>query len=154
MADAIIDRIDPRDFALVTHLYNQIFRPERTEAQIRNRLRGRHNIFIQVARIGPDAVGFYVGMELKPSVHFAWLCGVVPEMRRAGIASQLMNRAEEWATAEGYRSLRFECDNKVRPMLHFGIASGYDIVGLRWDPDRLSNLVIFEKTINTDDADD
>jgi len=148
MADAVIDRIDPKDIALVTHLYNQIFRPERTEEQIRHRLRGRHNILVQVARIGADAVGFSIGMELKPTVHFAWLCGVVPEMRRAGIATQLMQAAEQWAIAEGYNSMRFECDNKIRPMLHFGIAAGYDIVGIRWDTDRMSNLVIFEKVIN------
>lgn len=151
MADAVIDRIDPKDIALVTHLYNQIFRPERTEEQLRTRLRGRHNILVQVARIGADAVGFSIGMELKPTVHFAWLCGVVPEMRRAGIATQLMESAEQWAVTEGYRAMRFECDNKIRPMLHFGIAAGYDIVGIRWDPDRVSNLVIFEKIIREED---
>lgn len=151
MADAIIDRIDPKDLALITHLYNQIFRPERTEDEIRARLRGRHNVFAQVARIGADAVGFSIGMELKPGVHFSWLCGVVPEMRRAGIATQLMQAAEDWARTEGYHALRFECDNKIRPMLIFGIANAYDIVGIRWDQDRMSNLVIFEKQISESD---
>ncbi|MCA9309619.1 MAG: GNAT family N-acetyltransferase [Phycisphaerales bacterium] len=147
MADAIIDRIDPTDLELVTHLYNQLFRPERSEDWIARRLKGRHNILVQVASIDKDAVGFSVGMELKPSVHFSWICGVVPEMRRTGIATQLMRAAEDWARVEGYASMRFECSNQVRGFLHFGIANGYDIVGIRWDPDRLMNLIIFEKLL-------
>jgi hypothetical protein len=34
-------------------------------------------------------------------------------------------------------------------MLHLAIARGYDIVGIRWDPDRLNNLVIFEKALSS-----
>jgi len=154
MPDTIIDRINPADLDLIGHLYNQIFRPERDAEWIRKRLRGRHNVLIQVARVGNDAVGFYAGMELKPSVHFSWLVGVVPQLRRGGIATQLMHAAEDWARTEGYRTLRFECDNRIRPFLHFGIADGYDIMGIRWDQDRMSNLIIFEKTIGENDGSD
>ena len=151
MADAIIDRIDPKDLELVAHLYNSMFRPERDEEFFRRRLLGRHNPLVQVARIDHDAVGFSIGMELKPNVFFAWIVGVVPEMRRTGIATQLMLGAETWAHAEGYERVRFECSNQTRPFLHFGIANGYDIVGLRWDPDLMTNLVIFEKRLDTYD---
>jgi len=147
MADAIIDRLNPADLSTITHLYNQMFRPEWSEKEMQRRLRGRHNILVQVARIDSDAVGFYVGMELKPTVHFAWMCGVVPELRRTGIATQLMLAAEDWARTEGYHIIRFECDNKIRPFLQFGIAGGYDIVGIRWDSERMGNLVIFEKLL-------
>lgn len=147
MADAIIDRLDPTDLSTITHLYNQMFRPEWSAEDIQRRLRGRFNVLVQVARIESDAVGFYVGMELKPTVHFAWLCGVASEMRRTGIATQLMHAAEDWARTEGYQFLRFECDNKIRPFLHFGIANQYDITGLRWDGERMSNLVVFEKAL-------
>lgn len=147
MADAIIDRINPADLGLITHLYNSVFRPPLTEDELKRRLRGRHNVLVQVARVGNDAVGFYVGMELHPGTHFAWSCGVVPEMRRSGIATQLMHAAEDWSRTEGYRVLRFECDNNVRPFLHFGIANDYDIVGIRWDSERMHNVVIFEKQL-------
>jgi hypothetical protein len=32
-------------------------------------------------------------------------------------------------------------------MLHLAISQSYDIVGIRWDPDRGENLVIFEKAL-------
>lgn len=147
MPDAIIDRIDPTDLELVTHLYNSMFRPEREENWIARRLKGRYNPLVQVARVDNDAVGFYIGFELKPVTHFAWLVGVAPELRRTGVATQLMHAAEDWSRTEGYHAIRFECDNRIRPFLHFGIANDYDITGIRWDPERLTNLVIFEKQL-------
>lgn len=147
MANVVIDRIDPSDTATIAHLYNQVFRPGRTPESFARRFLARNNVLVLVARIGNEAVGFYVGLELKPSVHFAWLCGVVQEMRRSGIASQLMHAAMDWARTEGYSSVRFECHNQHRAFLHFGISEGFDIVGIRWDPDSAQNLVIFEKLI-------
>ena len=148
MPDAIIDRINPTDLDTITHLYNTVFRPAREEAWIRRRLDGRARILAQTARIEHDAVGFYLGFELKPDTHFTWLVGVVPEVRRGGIATQLMRAAEDHARTEGHRFIRFECDNRIRPFLQFGIAGGYDIVGLRWDGDRMTNLVIFQKDLS------
>jgi GNAT superfamily N-acetyltransferase len=72
---------------------------------------------------------------------------VAPDCRRQGIASQLMEAVHSWARQHDYESLRFECHNQHRPMLHLAIAKEYDIVGMRWDPDRGDNLVIFEKAL-------
>src|SRR6185436_8378573 len=69
--------------------------------------------------------------------------------RRTGIASQRMDAVHAWAAEQGYESIRFECHNQHRPMLHLAIARMYDIVGIRWDPDRGDNLVIFEKSLTT-----
>ena len=33
--------------------------------------------------------------------------------------------------------------------MHFGIAEDYNIIGMRWDPDRGENLHIFERTLAT-----
>jgi GNAT superfamily N-acetyltransferase len=148
MADATIDRINPTDLDTITHLYNQMFRPERPGDFFTRRLaRDGERALIQVARIHNDAVGFYIGHELKPSIHFAWLIGVVPEMRRTGIGTQLLASAMDWATTMGYEAIRFEVSNAVRPFLSFGIKEGFDIIGLRWDHSQMANLVILEKTL-------
>ncbi|HYT91479.1 MAG TPA: GNAT family N-acetyltransferase [Gemmataceae bacterium] len=147
MADAIIDLAGPEDLPLIVQLYNQIFRPSRDLDTFRRRFRGRYNILQLMARVDHREVGFFLGFELKPTVFFAWFYGVVPEYRRQGIASQMMDAVHSWATQHEYESIRFECHNQHRPMLHLAIALGYDIVGIRWDPDRGDNLVIFEKVL-------
>ena len=148
MADAIVDIVGPEDLPLIVQLYNQIFRPSRDLESFRRRFRGRYNILHMVARIEDRPVGFFLGFELKPTVYFAWFYGVVPEFRRQGIASQLMDAVHAWARDNDYNAIRFECHNQHRPMLHLAIALGYDIVGIRWDPDRGDNLVLFEKALN------
>jgi GNAT superfamily N-acetyltransferase len=148
MADAIIDVVGPDDLPTIVQLYNQIFRPPRDLDSFRRRFRGRYNELRLVARLKEHPVGFFLGFELKPTVYFAWFYGVVPECRRQGVASQLMDAVHSWARQHDYESLRFECHNQHRPMLHLAIALEYDIVGIRWDPDRGDNLVIFEKVLS------
>ena len=147
MADAIIDLMGPDDLGALCSLYNQIFRPPRDVESFRRRFRGRYNVLMLMARVDEKPVGFFVGFELKPTVFFSWFYGVVPEYRRKGVASQLMDAVHSWARQNDYESIRFECHNQHRPMLHLAIARGYDIVGIRWDPDRGDNLVIFEKVL-------
>jgi GNAT superfamily N-acetyltransferase len=148
MADAIIDLVGPEELPAICSLYNQIFRPLRDEESFHRRFRGRYNVLMLVARMGNKPVGFFLGFELKPTVFFAWFYGVLPEYRRQGVASQLMDAVHAWARQNDYESIRFECHNQHRPMLHLAIALGYDIVGIRWDPDRGDNLVIFEKVLS------
>src|SRR5437763_6374231 len=149
MADVVIDMVGPEEIPAIADLYNQIFRPGRDVESFHRRYRGRYNVLQMLARLGDRPVGFFLGFELKPLVYFAWFYGVLPEFRRQGIASQLMDAVHSWALQNDYESIRFECHNQHRPMLHLAIALGYDIVGIRWDPDRGDNLVIFEKVLGT-----
>src|SRR5947199_1048245 len=150
MADAVIDIVGPEDLPLIVKLYNQIFRPYRDEEGFRRRYQGRYNVLQMVARVDDRLVGFFLGFELKPRVFFSWFYGVVPEFRRQGIASQLMEAVHSWARLNDYEAIRFECHNQHRPMLHLAIALEYDIVGIRWDPDRNANLVLFQKVLRSD----
>ena len=148
MADAIIDVVGPEELPVIVTLYNQIFRPMRDAEGFQRRFLGRHNVLQMVARLDDRPVGFFLGFELKPRVFFAWFYGVLPDYRRQGIASQLMEAVHSWARLNEYESVRFECHNQHRPMLHLAIALGYDIVGMRWDPDRGANLVLFQKMLS------
>jgi GNAT superfamily N-acetyltransferase len=149
MADATIDIVGPDELPLISKLYNQLFRPPRDAESFDRRFRGRHNVLQLIARVEEKPVGFFLGFELKPTVYFGWFYGVLPEYRRQGIASQLMEAVHSWAKQNEYESIRFECHNQHRPMLHLATAREYDIVGIRWDPDRGDNLVIFEKVLSS-----
>ena len=147
MADAMIDVVGQDELPLIVELYNQIYRPQRNIEAFQRRYLGRHNILQLVARVNDRPAGFFLGFELKPDVFFAWFYGVLPDFRRQGIGSQMMEAAQEWAKQQGYESIRLECHNQHRPMLHLAIVLGYDIIGIRWDADRTDNLVLFEKSL-------
>ena len=146
--DVTITEVGPDELPTIVGLFNQIFRPQRTLEAIQRRLAGRQNVLQLLAKDGDTPVGFFLGLEHKPDTFFAWFYGVLPDARRSGLGSQLMELADAWAKTKGYQTMRIECYNTQRPMLHLAIELGYDIVGIRWDPSRTANLVIFEKKLN------
>ena len=147
MAEAVIEIVEMDQLPLIVDLFNQIFRPARDIQSFRRRFQGRHNILQMIARVKEKPVGLFLGFELKPTTFFAWFYGVLPDCRRQGVASQLMEAAHAWAQQHDYKTIRVECHNQHRPLLHLSIALGYNIVGMRWDSDRGDNLVIFEKLL-------
>ena len=148
MADATIDVVGMDELPTIVEMYNQIFRPPKTVESLRRRYLGRYNVLQLLARVNDKPAGFFLGFELKPDTFFAWFYGVMPDARRLGIGSQLMEAAQGWASQHGYETIRLECHNQHRPMLHLAIDLGYDIVGMRWDADRGTNLIIFEKVLD------
>lgn len=147
MANAKIDIVGVGELPVIANLYSQIFRPPHDVEFFDRRFRGRYNVLLLLATIDNAPIGFFAGFELKPSVYFAWLYGVLPTHRRMGIASQLVEAVHSWTAEHDYEIIRFECHNQHRPMLHLAISQAYDIVGMRWDSDRADNLVIFEKSL-------
>lgn len=147
MSEVAIEVAGPEELPKIVDLFNQIFRPTRTLESFQRRFLGRQNILRLVARQGGEPVGFFLGFELKPNTYFAWFYGVLSSVRRMGVGAQLIEAAQKWAAEKGYDSIRLECYNQQRPMLHLAIELGYDIVGIRWDADRAGNLVIFEKNL-------
>ncbi len=147
MATAKIVPVGPGELDLIVHLHNQVFSPRQDIEYFTRRFRGRYNVATMVAMVEDRHVGFIVGFELMPSTFFCWLCGVLPDFRREGISTQLIQAQQAWAQDHGYAMMRFECNNQHRPMMHVAISEGYDLVGIRWDTASASNLVIFEKDL-------
>jgi len=147
MADVIVDPIAPEDVNLVVDLYNQIFRPSRDRSSFEHRYRGRPQLLQLVARRHDRPVGFLVAYESEPNILFVWLLGVLPSDRRQGVASQLLEAAESWASESGYEWLRGECSNAQRAALSLLIARDFDLVGLRWDSEQMENQLLFQKAV-------
>jgi len=144
MANADIVMLGARELPVIVDLFNEVFRPARDLTFFERRLKGRMNPLILLAQVDGRPAGFAIGYENKPRTFYCWLIGVLPDFRRAGIASQLMEAMGAWARDNGYRIVRFECFNSQRPMLHLAISQNYDIVGMRFDSDTGQNLIILE----------
>ena len=147
MADAQVDVLGLGELPLVAGLYGEIFTPARDADSLKRHFIGRYNELVLIASQDDRPVGFYLGYEADPRAHFGWLLGVLPDARRQGVASQLLDAAEEWARNHQYETLRCEVHSHARAMQHMAIAREYDITGLRWDPDVGTNVVIFEKPL-------
>ena len=147
MATAKIVPVGTGELGLITEMYNEVFAPRQTPEYFNRRFQGRHNVSMMVAQVDDRHVGFIVGFELMPTTYFNWVCGVVGDFRRLGICTQLIQAQHAWAQDNEYQTIRFECNNQHRPMLHVAITEGYDLVGIRWDTASGNNVVIFEKDL-------
>jgi len=147
MATAKIIPVGPGEIDTIAEMYNALFSPARDGEFFQKRFRGRHNVSMLVAMLDDRHVGFTIGFELMPSTFFSWLCGVLPDFRRLGIATQLIKGQQAWAIDHHYSIIRFECQNQHRPMLHVAISEGYDMVGMRWDTATGNNVAIFERDL-------
>lgn len=147
MADAKIVSVGPGELSLLADMYSNIFSPPQDEAFFQRRYHGRYNVSLFVAMLDEQPVGFNIGYELRPSTYYCWLCGVLPDARRLGVATQLMQAQQAFAVDHAYTIIRFECRSQHRPMLHLAITEGYDPVGIRWDTESSTNVVIFEKDL-------
>jgi GNAT superfamily N-acetyltransferase len=154
MANADIEMIGTRELPIIVELFNAVFRPARERTYFERRLQGRLNPLILLAQVDRRPAGFAIGYENKPRTFYSWLIGVQPDYRRAGIASQLMEAMAAWAKEHEYHTIRFECFNTQRPMLHLAISQNYDIVGLRYDADSGQNLIILEHIISENAGED
>lgn len=147
MAQADIIIADDKLLPQAVELYNSMFRPKREMDFFKRRFMGRYNVLTLLARLDDRPVGFWIGFELKPSMFYHWLGGVLSDLRRAGIARQLLEAQQAWAKDHGYEYIRCECMNHQREFLHFAVDAGFDICGIRWDSTHADNLVVLEKTI-------
>jgi len=147
MANADIVILGMAELPLIADLFNEVFQPSRELVFFERRIRGRTNPLFLLAQMEGRPVGFAVGYENKPRTFYCWLIGVLPDYRRASIAAQLMEAMAAWANEHGYNTIRFECFNWHRPMLHLAINQNYDIVGLRYDRDMNANLIILEQEL-------
>lgn len=151
MADATIEIAGQEDLPTIIELHNQIYRPAQDVSVFKRRLLGRYNALQMIARVGDRPVGFLIGYEASPQTMLIWLCAVHADLRRQGIATQLVEAAQEWAHNHSYESIHFEAGNAARAFLALGLELGYDITGLRWDADRGDNVVICEKDLLRDE---
>jgi GNAT superfamily N-acetyltransferase len=147
VAQADILIADERLLPQAVEIYNSVFRPKRELDFFKRRFTGRYNSLTLLARMDNKPVGFWVGFELKPGMFYHWLGGVTADLRRHGVGRQLQEAQQAWAKDHGYEYVRCECMNHQREFIHFAVALGFDIVGIRWDSTHADNLIVFEKNL-------
>jgi GNAT superfamily N-acetyltransferase len=158
MAQAEIIIADDALLPEAVSLYNEVFRPSQDIAFFKRRLLGHYNPLVLIARVKTDEgverpVGLWVGYEDRPGVFRHWISAVHPDFRRMGIARQLQDAEHSWAAEHGYASIRCEATNRQREFVKLNIDTGYEIIGLRYEGERADNVIVFEKSLETDDSD-
>lgn len=82
---------------------------------------------IQIAEVEGEAAGFKVGYQLESGVFYSWMGGIHPDFRALGLASQMLKAQEQWASEQGYHSLKVKSRNRYATMVAMLLRHGYQI---------------------------
>ncbi len=80
---------------------------------------------IGFAFIDKKPVAFKIGYAQTPNDFYSWLGAVLPDFRRSGIGSALMEAQHAWCLSQDYRKIRTKCLNFNRAMLGLNLNHGF-----------------------------
>jgi GNAT superfamily N-acetyltransferase len=100
-----------------------------------------------IAECDGELAGFKAGYALDHHIFYSWMGAVRAEYRQQGIAQALATAQETWAKENGYHRIRFKTRNRLKPMLHFALGNGFNIVAVESREDVGENRILLEKVI-------
>lgn len=93
-------------------------------------------------------VGFKAGYAMTQKKFCSWLGGVLPEHRRRGVASTLMERQHQGLARSGYFTVETATNQENLAMAGVNLRHGLSICGLRTEPHRVQ--ILFSKALGAD----
>jgi GNAT superfamily N-acetyltransferase len=105
------------------------FEQATTLERLQSRLDGVVGLIL-VAKFEGELVGYKVGYQLTEDTFYSWLGGVIPEYRKHGVATLLLNYQEKWARNSRYKEIKVKSMNRFPGMLKLLVSNGYKIVGV------------------------
>lgn len=124
--------------------------PEFEQATTLERLQGRLDGavgLILVAKFEGVLIGYKVGYQLTEDTFYSWLGGVIPEHRKHGVATLLLNYQEKWVRNSGYKQIKAKSMNRFPGMLSLLNSNGYEIVGVDESVYGLEGKIVFLKRL-------
>lgn len=92
--------------------------------------------------IGDTMAGFLVSYALDDLTYYNWIMGVLPDFRRQGCGTYMIDHFESCVAKYGFRKCAVKSMNRYRSMMALLIRKGYDILLVEAD-----GKIYFEKKI-------
>ncbi|WP_417706557.1 GNAT family N-acetyltransferase [Rheinheimera aquimaris] len=122
------------------------FEQATTLERLQSRLDGAVSLIL-VAKLEGTLVGYKVGYQLTEETFYSWLGGVIPEHRKHGVATLLLNYQEKWVLNSGYKQIKVKSMNRFPGMLNLLISNGYEIVGIEESVCGSEGKIVFLKRL-------
>lgn len=94
------------------------------------------------------AIGYIIAYnKFDDKSFYCWMAGVVPEYRKHGALTELMNYLYTWAKSKRYNKIKIKTRNDKRDMLNFLTKNGFDFTYVEERENIKDNRISLEKSI-------
>jgi hypothetical protein len=111
----------------------------------KDKLSDRAAVFISYAESAGTVVGFKVGYELKPTLFYSWVGGVLDAHRNKGIATQMINDQLNFCSTNGFTVIKAISDNRYKDMMICNLRAGFDFCETKLDDEGILRVVMEKK---------
>jgi len=134
----------------ILELDRVVFGLSRTLEEMEDKLRLRKNVHVTIATLADGKlVGYGIGYEEKGKYYLQSLA-VLPNHRRKGIGSEIIEEQIEFAKEKGYATFFVKTSNKWKDMLRLLLKKEFNIIGFKeheWEDSPLGSAIWLEKNI-------
>jgi len=137
------------DFKGIVDLDKVVFGLSRTPEEVEDKLRLRKDVHITIATTNGKLVGYGAGYEEKGK-YYLWSLAVLPEYRRKGIGSEIIEEQIRFAREKGFAAFLVKTSNKWKEMLRLLLKKEFNIIGFKefeWEDSPLGSAIWVEKNI-------
>lgn len=129
----------------ILEVYKTIFDDYKLDF-FKSRISEKDDLLIALCYSKVNLVGFKIGYRYNENTFYSWVGGVLPSMRKKGVARTLAALQEEKVREEGYLKLRTKSMNRFKPMMILNLKNGFDIIQV-YTNDGGQTKVVFEKKL-------
>jgi len=148
--DYIVKTGSINDLKGVVELDKIVFGISRTPEEIEDKLKLQNDVHVTIATVTDGKiVGYGIGYEEKGK-YYLWSLAVLPEYRRRGIGSEILEEQISFAKEKGYASFFVKTSNKWKEMLRLLLKKRFNIIGFKeheWEDGPLGSAIWLEKNI-------
>jgi GNAT superfamily N-acetyltransferase len=138
--------VDSLPLADIAQIYEKCFQAKLDEAEFLKKVDERSNLLVLLAYDKELPVAMKVGYAIDKATFHSWKCGVIPEYRKLGLASELMRSQHKWCEGWGFKKLQTLSRNESIDMIKLNLNAGFKVTGTT--PSDKGLKINFEKVLS------
>ena len=89
-------------------------------------------------KINPDK------FQDNKNIFYCWMAGVIPQYRKSGVLTAMMEYLKNWSKEQGYKNLRIKTRNTRREMLSFLVKNNFNFYEIEAQENIRDNRICLE----------
>jgi len=121
--------------------------PEDTLEHFKDRVEGKESLVL-AGFVDRKPAGYMISYDrYADGSIYCWMTGAVPEFRKQGVLSAMMNYLEKWAKENNFKSIKIKTRNARREMLGYLVKHDFQFLEIEPKEEISDSRILLEKKL-------